>query len=148
MTNIDYCNLTFHNDSVASNLTPQERDLEDEVLPTLRELGIGLVAYSPLSRGLLWGQITDPNALGDQDLRQHMPRYQGENLARNLKLVEALKMMAIEKSCAPAQIAIAWVLAQGQDIVPIVGTKRRTYLEENLGAVAGEHYPTRADGTT
>jgi aryl-alcohol dehydrogenase-like predicted oxidoreductase len=110
------------------------RDVEDEILPTLRELGIGLVAYSPLGRGFLTGQITTPADLADDDFRRYSPRFQGENFARNLELVERIKEIAREKDCTPGQLALAWVMAQGDDIVPIPGTKRRTYLEENAEA--------------
>lgn len=108
------------------------RDIEAEVLPTLRELGIGLVAYAPLSRGLLSGEIKTPEDL--KDGRAHMPRFQGENFAKNLELVDKLKTLAAEKGCTPAQLAIAWVLAQGDDIIAIPGTKHVPKLEENLAA--------------
>jgi aryl-alcohol dehydrogenase-like predicted oxidoreductase len=111
------------------------RDPEDEILPTLRELGIGLVAYSPLGRGFLTGQITSPADLADDDFRRYSPRFQGENFERNLELVERIRQIAREKDCTPGQLALAWVMAQGQDIVPIPGTKRRRYLEENVQAV-------------
>jgi aryl-alcohol dehydrogenase-like predicted oxidoreductase len=110
------------------------RDPEDEVLPTLRELGIGLVAYSPLGRGFLTGQITTPADLADDDFRRYSPRFQGENFARNLELVDRIKEIAREKDCTPGQLALAWVMAQGDDVVPIPGTKRRSYLEENAEA--------------
>lgn len=105
------------------------RDIETEVLPAIRELGIGLVAYSPLSRGFLSGELKKPEDVKDN--RAHMPRFQGENFYKNLELVEKIKIMAIEKGCSPSQLAIAWVLAQGEDIITIPGTKRRKYLEEN-----------------
>lgn len=108
------------------------RDIEAEVLPTIRELGIGLVAYSPLSRGLLSGEITSPEDLKDN--RMHMPRFQGENFIKNLELVEKIKVLAEEKGCTPSQLALAWVLAQGEDIIAIPGTKRIKYLEENIAA--------------
>jgi aryl-alcohol dehydrogenase-like predicted oxidoreductase len=111
------------------------RDPEDEILPTLRELGIGLVAYSPLGRGFLTGQITSPADLAQDDFRRHSPRFQGENFERNLELVDRIRQIAREKDCTPGQLALAWVLTQGQDIVPIPGTKRRRYLEENVQAV-------------
>ena len=111
------------------------RDPEDEILPTLRELGIGLVAYSPLGRGFLTGQITSPADLADDDFRRHSPRFQGENFERNLELVDRIRQIAREKDCSPGQLALAWVMAQGHDIVPIPGTKRRRYLEENVQAV-------------
>jgi len=108
------------------------RDIESEVLPALREEGIGLVAYSPLSRGLLSGEIRTPEDIKDH--RAHMPRFQGENFNKNLELVEKVKELAEKKGCTPSQLAIAWVLAQGEDIITIPGTKRVKYLEENLGA--------------
>ncbi len=110
------------------------RDLEEEVLPTIRELGIGLVAYSPLGRGFLTGQLSRPQDLDDQDFRRHNPRFQGENLRRNLELVERVKQLAAGHNCSPGQLALAWVLHQGQDVVPIPGTKRRAYLQENVDA--------------
>jgi aryl-alcohol dehydrogenase-like predicted oxidoreductase len=111
------------------------REAETDILPTCRELGIGYVAYGPLGRGFLGGKIRDSESLSAADHRRRMPRYQAENLARNLKLLQALEEVAKARGCTPAQIAIAWVLAQEIDIVPIPGTKRRTYLEENAGAV-------------
>jgi aryl-alcohol dehydrogenase-like predicted oxidoreductase len=113
------------------------RDVEDEVLPTLRELGIGLVAYSPLGRGFLTGQITSPDDLAPDDFRRSSPRFMGENFARNLQLVDRLKEIAREQSCTPGQLALAWVMSQSRppdDVVPIPGTKRRRYLEENVEA--------------
>ena len=141
------------------------RDVEDDILPTVRELGIGFVAYSPLGRGFLTGRFQKPEDLPADDSRKNHPRFQGENFARNLRLVERVKEIAREKGVAPSQLALAWVLAQGKDIVPIPGTKRRRYLEENAGAVevkltpddlrriaeaapkgvaAGERYPAQA----
>jgi aryl-alcohol dehydrogenase-like predicted oxidoreductase len=114
------------------------RDLEDEVLATLRELGIGVVAYSPLGRGFLSGRITSPDDFGEDDFRRGHPRFSGENFARNLDLVERVKELAAGKGATPSQLAIAWVLAQGDDVVPIPGTKRRSYLEENAGALEVE----------
>ena len=110
------------------------RDVEDEILPTLRELGIGLVAYSPLGRGFLTGQITSPDDLAPDDFRRTSPRFMGENFARNLRLVDRIKEIAAEQNCTPGQLALAWVLSQGADVVPIPGTKRRRYLEENVEA--------------
>ncbi len=110
------------------------RDPEDEILPTVRELGIGFVAYSPLGRGFLSGRFTSPQDLPDDDFRRHHPRFQGENFRRNLELVERVREIAREKDCTPGQLALAWVLAQGDDIVPIPGTKRVSYLEENVAA--------------
>jgi aryl-alcohol dehydrogenase-like predicted oxidoreductase len=135
------------------------RDIEEEILPTIRELGIGLVAYSPLGRGFLTGQITSPEDLAPDDFRRYSPRFQGENFQRNLDLVKRVKRIADANDCAPGQVALAWVLAQGQDVVPIPGTKRRGYLEQNVEAselelstedlrtlddlsdVAGDRYP-------
>ncbi len=141
------------------------RDPEDEILPTCRDLGIGFVAYSPLGRGFLTGQIKQFEDLAADDFRRFSPRFQGENFERNMQLVARIEQMAAERGCKPAQLALAWVLAQGNDIAPIPGTKRRTYLEENLaaaditlsaddlqqldaiapqGAAAGQRYPEEA----
>lgn len=138
------------------------RDIEAEVLPIIRELGIGLVAYAPLSRGFLSGEFKTPEDIKGN--RINMPRYQGENFYKNLELVEKIKTLADEKGCTPSQLAIAWVLAQGEDIITIPGTKRIKYLEENIasenvkltiedlqsieaimpaGIVSGTHYPER-----
>jgi aryl-alcohol dehydrogenase-like predicted oxidoreductase len=111
------------------------RDPEDEILPTVRELGIGFVAYSPLGRGFLTGQITSIENLAPDDWRRTTPRFQGKNFQKNLALVERVKKMASEKHITAGQLALAWVLAQGKDIVPIPGTKHRNYLEENVAAV-------------
>ncbi|HZV34007.1 MAG TPA: aldo/keto reductase [Verrucomicrobiae bacterium] len=111
------------------------RDPEKEVLATCRELGIGFVPYSPLGRGFLTGRFTKPEDLSAQDWRSKSPRFQGENFQRNLDLVHQIEKMAAEKHCTPAQLALAWVLAQGENIVPIPGTKRRKYLEENVAAL-------------
>ena len=111
------------------------RDPEDEILPTVRELGIGFVPYSPLGRGFLSGAIASPDDLAADDYRRKSPRFQGENFYKNLQLVEQVKVIATEKGVTPSQLALAWLLAQGEDIVPIPGTKRRTYLEENVAAV-------------
>ncbi len=110
------------------------RDPEDAVLPTCRELGVGFVAYSPLGRGFLTGQIRSPQDIGDGDFRRHNPRFQGENFHRNLDVVAKVEEIAREKHCTPGQLAIAWLLAQGEDVVPIPGTKRLKYLRENLAA--------------
>ena len=110
------------------------RDPEDRVLETLRELGIGLVAYSPLGRGFLTGTITSPDQLPEGDFRRSSPRFQGENFARNLELVRRVEEIARDHDCTPGQLALAWVLAQGDDVVAIPGTKRRTYLEQNVEA--------------
>ncbi len=111
------------------------RDPEEEALPTCRELGIGFVAYSPLGRGFLTGQIKRFEDLAADDYRRHSPRFQGDNFQRNIELVRWIEAIAAEKRCRPSQLALAWVLAQGEDIVPIFGTKRRAYLEENLAAL-------------
>ncbi len=111
------------------------RDPEEEILPTCRELGIGFVAYSPLGRGFLTGQFKKFEDLEADDYRRFSPRFQGDNFQKNLDLVKQVELMAREKDCQPSQLALAWVLAQGDDVVPIPGTKRRKYLEENAGAV-------------
>ena len=111
------------------------RDVEDAILPTLRELGIGFVPYSPLGRGFLTGRFRTIDDLPADDVRRSHPRFQGENFDRNLKLVDRMCDLAREKGCTASQLALAWVLAQGEDIVPIPGTKRRAYLEENIGAL-------------
>ena len=110
------------------------RDPEDEILPTLRELGIGFVPYSPLGRGFLTGAIASPEDFAPDDYRRNAPRFQGDNFAKNLELVEQVKAIASEKGITAGQLALAWLLSQGDDIVPIPGTKRRTYLQENVGA--------------
>jgi aryl-alcohol dehydrogenase-like predicted oxidoreductase len=139
------------------------RDVEEEILPTLDELGIALVAYSPLGRGFLSGRFTAPEELDEGDFRRYGPRFTGENLQANLKLAERVKELAQEKGITPGQLALAWVLSRGEQIVPIPGTKRRSYLEENLAAAdlelsaeeskriadavpaaAGERYPAEA----
>lgn len=110
------------------------RDPEDEILTTCRELGIGFVAYSPLGRGFLSGRFKKPEDLAADDYRRNNPRFQGENFSRNQTLANAVQALAREKKCTPSQLALAWVLAQGEDIVPIPGTKRRRYIEENAKA--------------
>ena len=148
--------------AVQSEYSLWSRDPEDEVLPTLRELGIGFVSYSPLGRGFLTGQLKSPDDFPVDDYRRNSPRFQGENFKKNLELVERLQVIAGRKGVTAGQLALAWVLAQGDDIVPIPGTKRRNYLEENIaagsiiiselemaeitealprGAAAGERYP-------
>jgi aryl-alcohol dehydrogenase-like predicted oxidoreductase len=114
------------------------RDPEAEILPTCRELGIGFVAYSPLGRGFLTGRFQRFEDLPEDDYRRFSPRFQGENFQKNLDLVERVKDIAEEKGCTPSQLALAWVLSQGDDIVPIPGTKHRKYLEENVGALKVE----------
>jgi aryl-alcohol dehydrogenase-like predicted oxidoreductase len=141
------------------------RDVEDEILPTLRELGIGFVPYSPLGRGFLTGRFQSSEAIDPNDHRRNMPRFQAENFAKNLSIVRKIERLASERGVKPGQLALAWLLAQGEDLVPIPGTKRRTYLEENAaaanislskadldqlsravpkGAAAGERYPPAA----
>jgi aryl-alcohol dehydrogenase-like predicted oxidoreductase len=138
------------------------RDIEATILPTIRELGTGLVAYAPLSRGFLSGDFKKPEDI--KDSRVHMPRYQGENFYKNLELVEKIKTLAAEKNCTPAQLAIAWIIAQGDDVITIPGSKRIKHLEENIaaehikftreelesmntimpaGVVSGERYPEK-----
>jgi len=114
------------------------RDPEPDVIPTCRELGIGFVPYSPLGRGFLSGRFSSPEELDDDDFRRHGPRFTGDNLEANLRIAAKVKEIASEKDITPAQLAIAWILAQGDDLVPIPGTKRRTYLEENAAAAEVE----------
>jgi aryl-alcohol dehydrogenase-like predicted oxidoreductase len=144
------------------------RDVEDAILPTLRELGIGFVPYSPLGRGFLTGRFRSIDDLPADDVRRSHPRFQGDNFEKNLRLVDRIHDLAREKGCTPTQLALAWVIAQGDDMVPIPGTKRRTYLEENVGAMrvrlsaddlrrigeaapkgatAGERYPAHTMGS-
>jgi aryl-alcohol dehydrogenase-like predicted oxidoreductase len=111
------------------------RHPEAEILPTLRELGIGFVPYSPLGRGFLTGTLRSLDQLDQGDFRRYQPRFQGDNLEANIALVEAIDALAARKGCTAAQLALAWVHAQGRDVAPIPGTKRRTYLEDNLGAL-------------
>ncbi|HYD68526.1 aldo/keto reductase [Azospirillum sp.] len=148
--------------AVQSEYSLWTRDVEDEVLPACRELGVSLVAYSPLGRGMLTGAITNPDQLAEGDFRRLSPRFQGENLDANLRLVEDVRRLAVAKGCTPGQVALAWLLAQGPDVLPIPGTKRIKYLEENVagatlrlkpeevaalsaalprGAAAGDRYP-------
>ena len=121
--------------AVQTELSLWSRDAEAEVLATVRELGIAYVAYSPLGRGFLTGQITSPDDFPEDDFRKFHPRFQGENFARNIALVREVEAMAREKGCTTAQLALAWVLAQGEDIVPIPGTKHVRYLDENIAAL-------------
>ncbi|HEY3772543.1 MAG TPA: aldo/keto reductase [Solirubrobacteraceae bacterium] len=148
--------------AVQSEYSLWSRDIEEEVRPVLTELGIGLVAYSPLGRGFLTGQITSLDSLAPDDFRRVNPRFRGANLEANLALVRKVEAIAREKECTPGQLALAWVLAQGEDVVPIPGTKRRAYLDQNaeaaevelsaadlaalqeaapIGAAAGDRYP-------
>jgi aryl-alcohol dehydrogenase-like predicted oxidoreductase len=121
--------------AVQTELSLWSRDAEAEVIPTVRELGIGYVAYSPLGRGFLTGQFKSPDDFGEGDFRHNHPRFQGENFYKNLELVTEVEKMAEEKGCTTAQLALAWVLAQGDDIVPIPGTRHIKYLDENIGAL-------------
>ena len=121
--------------AVQSEYSLWTRDPEDRVLPACRELGVGFVAYSPLGRGFLTGRITSVADLPEGDFRRNSPRFQGDNFRRNLDLVAAVQAVAAEKRCTPSQLALAWILAQGDDVVPIPGTKRVRYLEENVSAI-------------
>jgi aryl-alcohol dehydrogenase-like predicted oxidoreductase len=121
--------------AVQTELSLWSRDAEAEVLPTVRELGIGYVAYSPLGRGFLTGQFKSPEDFPEGDFRKNHPRFQGENFQKNLDLVREVEKLAEDKGCSTAQLALAWVLAQGEDVVPIPGTKHRKYLDENIGAL-------------
>jgi aryl-alcohol dehydrogenase-like predicted oxidoreductase len=129
---------TFPITALQTEYSLWSREPEDEILGTVRELEIGFVPYSPLGRGFLTGQIKSVDDLAPDDWRRNGPRFQGENFQRNLDLVREIEAIAAEKGCTPAQLALAWVLAQGKDIVPIPGTKRRRYLEENVGALRVE----------
>jgi aryl-alcohol dehydrogenase-like predicted oxidoreductase len=120
--------------ALQSELSLWSRDIEDSVIPACRELGIGVVAYSPLGRGFLSGAIRSIDDLAEDDWRRSMPRFQGENFGKNIELVDRVEEMAKKKGCSPAQLALAWVLAQGPDVVPIPGTRRRSSLEENASA--------------
>ncbi len=126
---------TFPITAVQSEYSLWTRDPEAEILPLCRELGIGFVPYSPLGRGFLTGAIRSPEDFPEDDYRKTSPRFQGENFARNLRLVEQIRTLARDKGVSPAQLALAWVLAQGEDLVPIPGTKRRRYLDDNIGAL-------------
>jgi len=128
-------NETARITAVQTELSLWSRDAESEVLPTVRELGIGYVAYSPLGRGFLSGRFKSPDDFPEDDFRKNHPRFQGENFEKNLALVREVEKMAEEKGCTTAQLALAWVLAQGDDIVPIPGTKHVRYLDENIGAL-------------
>jgi aryl-alcohol dehydrogenase-like predicted oxidoreductase len=121
--------------AVQTELSLWSRDAEADVLPTVRELGIGYVAYSPLGRGFLSGRFKSPDDFPDDDFRKFHPRFQGENFEKNIQLVREVEKMAEEKGCTTAQLALAWVLAQGEDVVPIPGTKHVRYLDENIGAL-------------
>ena len=119
------------------------REAEAEILPTVRELGVGFVPYSPLGRGFLTGQFKTIDDLPPGDYRRNAPRFQGENFRKNLDLVKEIEAIASEKGCTPSQLALAWVLAQGDDLVPIPGTKRVKYLDENLGSLRRHLDPRR-----
>ncbi|CCG98738.1 aldo/keto reductase [Fibrella aestuarina BUZ 2] len=121
--------------AVQSEYSLWSRDIEDTVLPTVRELGITLVAYSPLGRGFLTGQIKRFEDLDADDYRRHSPRFQGENFQKNLDVVKQIEALAADKGVTASQLALAWILAKGEEFLPIVGTKRRTYLQENIGAL-------------
>ncbi|HET8750310.1 MAG TPA: aldo/keto reductase [Sphingomicrobium sp.] len=121
--------------AVQTELSLWSRDAEAEVIPTIREFGIGYVAYSPLGRGFLSGRFKSPDDFPEGDFRKNHPRFQGENFEKNIRLVREVENMAHEKGCTTAQLALAWVLAQGEDIVPIPGTKHVKYLDENIGAL-------------
>ena len=127
-----------HITALQSEYSLWTRDPEDNLLDTCRELGIGFVPYSPLGRGFLTGAFRSPEDFADDDYRRNSPRFQGENFDRNLKIVQKVEQIASEIGCTPSQLALAWVLAQGEDLAPIPGTKRRKYLEENAGAVKVE----------
>jgi aryl-alcohol dehydrogenase-like predicted oxidoreductase len=121
--------------AVQTELSLWSRDAEAEVIPTVRELGIGYVAYSPLGRGFLSGRFKSPADFPEDDFRKNHPRFQGENFEKNIRLVSEVEALAAEKGCTTAQLALAWVLAQGDDVVPIPGTKHVRYLDENIGAL-------------
>ncbi|HLJ41600.1 MAG TPA: aldo/keto reductase [Candidatus Acidoferrales bacterium] len=134
-TTIRKAHATYPISALQTEYSLWSREPEDELLGTCRELGIGFVAYSPLGRGFLTGKIRRFEDLAPDDHRRSFPRFQGENFAKNLRVVDRINEIAKEKQCQPSQLALAWQLAQGKDIVPIPGTKRRTYLEENLVAI-------------
>ena len=121
--------------AVQSEYSLWTRDPEDGVLPTCRELGVAFVPFSPLGRGFLTGKVRSLEGLPSTDFRRGVPRFREENLGRNLELVGRLERVAEQKGCTPAQLALAWLLSRGEDVIPIPGTKRRRYLEENVGAV-------------
>jgi aryl-alcohol dehydrogenase-like predicted oxidoreductase len=156
---------TYSINALQTEYSLWSRDPEDEILPTCGELGISFVAYSPLGRGFLTGRFKSAEDLGSDDWRRNSPRFQGENFIRNLRLVRCVEQMASEKGCKASQLALAWVLAQGEEVVPIPGTTRRAHLDENVaaleltlspedlarlneaapkGATAGERYPEQA----
>lgn len=121
--------------ALQTEYSPWSLDVEDDILPTCRELGIAFVAYSPLGRGFLTGQIKKFEDLAEDDWRRNMPRFQGENFDKNLELIRVIEDIAKERGCTASQVALAWVMGQGEDVIPIPGTKRRKYLEENAKAI-------------
>ncbi len=127
--------------AVQSEWSLWTRDPEASVLPACRELGIGFVPFSPLGRGFLSGELRSPEDFPDGDMRRHLPRFQGENFDRNLELVSKVRELAATRGCTPSQLALAWLLAQGDDVAPIPGTKRSARLEENLGGAGVELTP-------
>jgi aryl-alcohol dehydrogenase-like predicted oxidoreductase len=131
---ISRANAVYPISALQSEYSLWSREIEAVVLPAIRELGIGLVAYSPLGRGFLTGRIQRPEDLAEDDFRRYNPRFQGANFERNLELVQRVREMAAEHDCSPGQLALAWVMHQGEDVVPIPGTKRRSYLQENVDA--------------
>ena len=134
-TTIRRAHATHPISALQSEYSIWAREPEAEILPTLRELGIGFVPYSPLGRGFLTGRLRSLDQLAEDDFRRFQPRLQGDNLEANVAIVERIDALAAEKGATAAQVALAWVLAQGEDVVPIPGTKRRAYLEENAAAV-------------
>jgi aryl-alcohol dehydrogenase-like predicted oxidoreductase len=131
---LERASATYPISALQSEWSLWTRDLEDEVLPAARRLGIGIVPYAPLGRGFLTGEITSPDDFAPDDFRRGNPRFQGENFQRNLELVAAVRQMAEDQQVTAGQLALAWLLAQGDDVVPIPGTKRRAYLEQNIAA--------------
>ncbi|MEN6418508.1 MAG: aldo/keto reductase [Clostridiaceae bacterium] len=136
-------NAVFPITAVETEYSLWSRDVEDEILPTCRELGIGFIPYSPLGRGFLTGEIRKFDDFAEDDFRRYCPRFQGENFRKNLVLVDYIRRLAQEKGCKPSQLALAWLLSQGEDIIPIPGTKRIAYLEENV--LAAEIHLTSED---
>jgi aryl-alcohol dehydrogenase-like predicted oxidoreductase len=135
VTTLERAHMVHPVTALQSEYSLWTRDPEDGVLAACRRMGIGFVSYSPLGRGFLTGAIGKPEDFAADDYRRNTPRFQGENFAKNLAVVDALRRFAREIGCTPSQLALAWVLAQGEDVVPIPGTKRRKYLEENVGAL-------------
>jgi len=135
VTSIKRANAIHPITALQSEYSLWTRDVEKEILPTCRELGIGFVPFSPLGRGFLTGEIKDTNGFDVKDFRKDNPRFQEENFKKNLEFIKKVEKIAAEKKCKPAQLALVWVMAQGKDVVPIPGTKRRKYLEENVDAL-------------